>query len=683
MKKITFTLLVAITIASCKSNINQGEENKSVDTTFNYIADRFADVQVLRYKIPGFETLSLQQKKLAYYLYMAGLSGRDIFYDQKYKHGLLIRKTIEAIFNSYKGERTGDEWNKFLIYSQRFFFSNGNHHHYSADKLIPGCSTDYFLMLINESDANLLPLEGKTKEEFYLSIEKIVFDPAVDPKVVDLSAKDVVSASCNNFYENVTQSEAEDFYNNLRKSQPDNRSQFGFNSKLIKENGELKELVWKSGGMYGSAIDKIIFWLEKAETVAENEIQKQIIAKLIVFYKSGDPIDFDKYSMSWVKDSVSNIDVVNGFIEVYQDALQKKGAYESIVSMRDIEASKRIAAISHEAQWFEDNSPLVEEHKKTNVKGISAKVISIISEVGDAAPSTPIGINLPNNEWIREEHGSKSVSLGNIIDSYNYYKAKSPMIDEFGYNDQIKDRVRKYSALAGNLHTDMHEVIGHASGKINAGVGPSETTLKNYSGVLEEARADLVALYYILDNKLVDIGVMPSLEVGKTQYDMYLLNGLMAQLQRIEPGKNLEQAHMRNRQLVSSWVYEKGKKENVIEKITREGKTFFVVNDYEKLRLLFGQLLREIQRIKSVGDFNAGKSLVETYGVIVDQEILKEVHARFDKLNIAPYMGFIQPRLVPVMEGENITDVKVEYPDNFIDQMLEYGKEFSYLPIKN
>ena len=374
---------------------------------------------------------------------------------------------------------------------------------------------------------------------------------------------------------------------------------------------------------------------------------------------------------------------MNGFIEVYQDAMQKKGAFESAVSMKDMEATKRIAAISNEAQWFEDHSTIMDQHKKKTVKGISAKVITIIGEVGDGAPSTPIGINLPNNEWIREEHGSKSVSLGNIVASYNFCRSKSPMIDEFGSSPEMIDRVRKYGALCGELHTDMHEVIGHASGKINDGVGTTDQTLKNYAGVLEEGRADLVGLYYIMDKKLIDIGVMPTLEVGKAQYDNYIMNGMMTQLNRIEPGKNLEEAHMRNRQLIASWVYEKGKKDNVIEKVVRNNKTYFVIHDYDKLRVLFGDLLCEIQRIKSEGDFNAGKNLVENYGVKVDQAILKEVHERYEKLNVAPYMGFIQAKLVPVMDGDKITDVKVEYPKDFISQMLEYGKEYSFLGITN
>ncbi len=678
-------VLLILFSSSCgtKKEESASETLVSADTSFDYIADRFADIQVLRYQVKGFENLSLRQKKLSYYLYQAGLSGRDIFYDQKYKYNLTIRKTLEAILNTYRTTKSGEEWKKFITYSNRFFFSNGCHHHYSADKIIPEFFPAYLASLVEGCDEKILPLEGKSKKEFLEMIEPIVFNPNIDSKCVNLSAADVVKGSANNFYENVNQQEAENYYLALKKAQPDNRSQIGFNTKLIKEDGVITERVWKSGSMYGAAIDQIIFWLEKAVPVAENDIQSETLKKLILFYKTGDPVQFDNYSISWVGDTVSSIDVVNGFIEVYQDALQKKGAYESIVSMRDEEATKRIASISHEAQWFEDNSPIMDNHKKKNVKGISAKVITIISEVGDAAPSTPIGINLPNNEWIREEHGSKSVSLGNIVESYNYYKAKSPMIDEFGSSDEVKKRVRQYSALAGNLHVDMHEVIGHASGKINDGVGPTEQTLKNYSGVLEEARADLVALYYVMDQKLIDIGVMPNLETGKAEYDIYVLNGLMTQLQRIEPGKNLEESHMRNRQLNASWAYQKGMKEKVIEKVNRDGKTFFVINDYLKLRDLFGKLLREIQRIKSEGDFNAGKALVETYGVKVDQALLSEVRERFEKLNIAPYMGFIQPKLVPVMRGDSITDVTIEYPKTLIDEMLDYGKEYSFLPVRN
>ncbi len=673
-------------MAACNNSPKQAEQQtaSAADTSFNYMADRFADIQVLRYRLVGFDNLSLKQKQLAYYLYQAGLSGRDIFYDQKNKHNLRVRKTLECILNTYKGDKNTDDYKKFITYSQRFFFANGIHHHYSSAKMIPEFSFDYFKQLIGQSDQAQLPLGGMKADDFESMLKPVMWDPAVEGKEVDLSAGvDVVKASANNFYEGVTQKEVEDFYAAMKKNNSTDKSQMGINSKLVKENGKIVEKRWMVGGMYGAAIEKIVYWLDKATTVAENELQKKTLQLLINFYKTGDPKAFDDYNISWVGDTSSIVDANNGFIEVYQDALQKRGSFESIVSMKDFEATKRIAAISNEAQWFEDHSPIMDNHKKKNVKGISAKVITVIGEVADAAPATPIGINLPNNEWIRETYGSKSVSLGNIVEAYNYARNKSPMIDEFGSSKEVIERVRKYGALSSDLHTDMHEVIGHASGQINKGVGPTDQTLKNYAGILEEARADLVGLYYIMDQKLIDIGVMPSLEVGKAQYDSYILNGMMTQLYRIKEGDNLEEAHMRNRQLIASWAFEKGAKDKVIEKVTRDGKTYLVINDYDKLRNLFGQLLKEIQRIKSEGDFAGGKNLVETYGVKTDQALLKEVHQRYSKLNIAPYMGFIQPKLVPVMSGDSITDVKIEYPESFIGQMLEYAKDYSFLPVEN
>ncbi|TAH38971.1 MAG: dihydrofolate reductase [Bacteroidetes bacterium] len=680
---ILLSISFLLTSPACKQKAEHNETTSS-DSDFNYIADRFSDIQVLRYKVPGFEDLSVDEKELAYYLYEAGLCGRDIFYDQKYRHGLLIRKTLEAILNSYTGDKHVPEWKLFEEYCNRVFFANGIHHHYSGAKMLPAFNQEYFANLVLNSDPSQLPLNGLSIANFKQKLSPIIFDPTVDPKNVDLSdGKDVILASSNNFYRDVTQKEAEDYYNELKAKNPDDKSQIGLNSQLVKMDGKISERVWKIDGMYGPAITKIVYWLEKAQGVAKNEAQRNTIGKLINFYRSGKPKDFDEYNIAWVKDTSARIDFVNGFIEVYQDALQKKGCFESIVSLKDLEATKRIKTISKEAQWFEDNSTLMEEHKKKNVIGITAKVITVIGEVGDAAPATPIGINLPNSEWIGEDYGSKSVSLGNIVEAYNYYRAKSPMIEEFGASQEVKDRSKKYYALSDELHTDMHEVIGHASGIINKGVGTTDQTLKNYAGVLEEGRADLVALYYCLDQKLVDIGVMPSLETGKAQYDYYIMNGMMTQLQRINPGDNLEQAHMRNRQMVASWAFEKGAKDNVIEKVVREGKTYFVINDYTKLRALFGELLRETQRIKSEGDFEAGKNLVETYGVKVDQNLLQEVHKRYENLKIAPYMGFIQPRLVPIMKENKIVDVKIEYPSSLIEQMLEYGKKYSYLPVEN
>ncbi len=652
--------------------------------TFNVESERFADLQILRYQVPGFDELSLQQKQLAYYLYQAALSGRDIIYDQKYKHNLRIRRTLDAIYTSYNGDKNSEDWKKFQTYTKRVWFSNGIHHHYSNAKLMPEFSYEYFQQLIKNSDQSKLPLDGMNAEQFTAMLKPVMFDKSVDAKLVNLAPNiDNVKASANNFYEGVTAKEVEDFYATKMKKGETEPVMYGLNSKLVKENGKLVEKTWKVGGMYSPAIEKIVFWLEKAITVAENDKQKDALQKLVKYYKSGDLKDFDEYCIAWVKDIDSRLDVVNGFIEVYGDAIGKRGSYESVVSLKDMDATKRIAAIAKEAQWFEDNSPLMPEHKKKDVKGISAKVITAIVEAGDAAPSTPIGINLPNSNWIREKHGSKSVSLGNIVYSYNVVGAKSPSMKEFAFSQEIIDRAKQYGALAGELHTDMHEVIGHASGVINKGVGTPDQTLKNYANTLEEARADLVALYYIMDPKLVQIGVMPSLEVGKAEYDNYILNGLMLQLNRVEFGEHLEEAHMRNRQLNAGWAYEKGKKDNVIEKVTRDGKTYFKINDYNKLRTIFGELLREIQRIKSEGDYKAATALVEGYGVKVDPVLHKEVKERFAKLNIAPYKGFIQPRLVAVMDGDKITDVKVEYPTSFEQQMLGFGREYSFLPNKN
>ena len=654
------------------------------DPNFNVEAQAFADLQVLRYEVPGFSNLTLQQKKLAYYLYEAALCGRDIIYDQKSKYGILLRKTIETIYGSYSGDKNSEDWKKFEAYCGRFWFSNGNHHHYSNVKFIPECSYEYFAGLVASSDTAALPKDaGESTEKFLARIKPMLYDMKFEPKVVDLRPNvDNVVNSSNNFYEGVTQKEVEAYY--AKFDTKGNAPSWGLNSKVMKENGQIVEKVWKSGGMYGAAIDKIIGWLEKAAGVAEDATQKKSLELLVQFYKTGDLKIFDDYSIAWVDTtSHASIDAVNGFIEVYLDAIGKKGSYESTVSLKDMESTKRIAAIAKEAQWFEDNSSIMPEHKKKAVKGITAKAITVIVESGDAAPSTPIGINLPNADWIRKEHGSKSVSLSNIVHSYNVSSAKSGMLDEFAVNDTVRERMKKHGALASDLHTDMHECIGHASGQINEGVETTDKTLKNYASCLEEARADLVALYFIMDKKLVDIGVMPSLEVGMAEYDSYLMNGMMTQLTRLKPGEQLEEAHMRNRAVNARWVYEHGKKDNVVEFVKKDGKTYVRVNDYNKCRELFGQLLREIQRIKSEGDYKAGKDLVENYGVKVDPVLHKEVLERFVKLGIKPYKGFIQPKLTPVMNGSDITDVKIEYPDNFYQQMMEYGKNYGYLPVKN
>jgi dipeptidyl-peptidase-3 len=646
---------------------------------FSYRAEQFADLQVLRYKIPGFEKLTPKEKELAYYLYQAALCGRDIIWDQHNKHNLAIRRTLENIYTTYKGDKNSEDYKKFVVYTKRIWFSNGIHHHYAKYKILPEFSEAYFEELVKNSDAKGFPMPVN---EVLSKLKPVIFDPNIDAKGVDLDpSKDVIQASANNNYEGVTQKEVEEFYKAKINPNDPTPVSYGLNSKLVKENGQLVEKVWKVGGMYSQAIEKIVFWLEKALTVAENEKQKKWMQLLIEYYKTGDLKKFDEYNIAWVQDTESKLDAVNGFIEVYGDALGYRGAFESVVSFRDEEATKRIAAISKEAQFFEDNSPIKPEHKKKNVVGITAKVITVITESGDASPSTPIGINLPNADWIRKNHGSKSVNLGNIVDAYNLSAAGSGFLEEFAYNQEEIELEKKYGALADNLHTDMHEVIGHASGQLNP--GKSTDMLKNYASTLEEARADLVALYYLMDKKLIEIGVMSTLDVGKAAYNDYISNGLMKQLVRLKEGEDLEEAHMRNRQLVAAWVYEKGKKDNVIEKVKKDGKTYFVIRNYEKLRGLFGDLLREIQRIKSEGDYEAGKKLVESYGVKVDKELHKEVLERYKKLNIAPYRGFINPVLIPVEKDGKIVDVQVKYPANFDEQMLYYAKNYSYLPVSN
>ncbi|MEO7315748.1 MAG: hypothetical protein ABIW47_11205 [Ginsengibacter sp.] len=689
------TLFASILIGAVSFSCNSGSDTTKVeivkDTTategydpdFQVTAQSFADLKILRYQVPGFNQLSLQQKQLAYYLSEAALAGRDIFYDQNSKNGLSIRKTLEAIYGTYSGDKSSPDWKKFEEYCGRVWFSNGNHHHYGNEKFFPEITPAYFATVAKASDSTLFPInEGESFEAFLARIQPIIYDPKIEPKLVDLQANiDNVKASSVNFYEGVTQKEVEDFYGKMDSK--GNPPMWGLNSKVVKENGQVMEKVWKVGGMYSPAIEKIVYWLEKASTVAENAQQKKALNLLAQFYKTGDLHTFDEYSIAWVNDVNSRIDVVNGFIEVYHDPLGIKASFESVVSIKDMEATKRIEAIAKEAQWFEDNSPLMPEHKKKNVKGIIAKAITVVMEAGATAPAGPIGINLPNNDWIRKEHGSKSVSISNIVHSYNVDGATSGMIDEFAVNDSVKGRIKKFGDITSDLHTDMHEAIGHASGQLNPGVETTDKTLKTYASTLEEARADLVALYYMLDQKLVDIGVMPSIDAGKAEYDSYMMNGLMTQLTRIKPGNNLEEAHMRNRQLNARWVYEKGKADNVVQFVKKDGKTYVQINDYNKLRQLFGELLREIQRIKSEGDYTAGKNLVETYGVKVDQALHKEVLERFNALNIKPYKGFIQPKYIPVMDGDKITDVKIEYPTNFFEQMMEYGKKYAFLPVHN
>lgn len=647
-------------------------EEKTDD--FQYQTEQFADLKIVRYKIPGFDMLPASQKELVYYLTQAGLSGRDIIWDQNYKHNLTIRRALENIVNNYQGDKASEDYENFMVYTKRVWFSNGIHHHYSMSKIMPDFSKEYLQQLLTE-----------TNTELAAEIVDILFDPELDAKRVNLDpTKDLIGGSANNFYgDGVTEKDVDAYYEGVIDKSDSKPISYGLNSQLVRGEGDqLEERVWKSGGMYGEAIDKIIFWLEKAVTVAENDKQKHALELLVKYYQTGDLKTWDEYNIAWVADVESNVDYINGFVEVYGDAKGFRGTYESIVQLKDFEASERMQVLSQNVQWFEDNSSIMDEHKKPNVTGVTYKVINVAGEAGDASPSTPIGVNLPNANWIRASHGSKSVSLGNIVLAYSKSGGKG-MLAEFAFSEEEVARTEEHGDLASKLHTALHEVVGHASGKLNDGVGTPKETLKNYSSTLEEGRADLVALYYLLNPEMVELGLMPSLEVGKAEYDSYIRNGMMAQLRRLEPGAVIEEAHMRNRQLVAAWCFEKGVEENVIERVQRDGNTYFKINDYEKLQVLFGELLREIQRIKSEGDYDAGRALVEDYGVQVDKELHEEVLRRSEKLNLAPYGGFINPVLVPVEENGKIVDIKVEYPDDFTNQMLQYAKEYSFLPSKN
>ena len=639
---------------------------------------------MLRYQVPGFADLSNQQKELLYYLSQAALSGRDIMYDQNYKHNLRIRRTIEEVLKNYSGDRQSQSFANFLSYAKQMWFANGIHHHYSGAKFTPLFDQEYFSEIIMAStEGSQFPLrEGQSLVQLVAELTPIIFDPTIDPKKVNTAdGVDKVATSAVNFYEGVTEQEVVDFYATRSTNDDDTPVSHGLNSKLTKVDGEIVEQVWRVGGMYNDALEQVVYWLERAIDVAENEKQKKTFELLVKYYRSGDLEDFDAYNIAWVEDIDSTVDVINGFIEVYNDPLGYRGSFESVVSFRDAEATLRISAIGDRAQWFEDNSPILNEHKKADVTGIDGKVITVVMESGDASPATPIGINLPNSSWIRAQHGSKSVSLGNIVGAYNSSPSKT--LAEFAYSEEEILRSRTHSEQAGDLHTDMHEVIGHASGQINPGVGTTRETLRQYASTLEEGRADLVALYYIMDPMLIEIGVMDSLDVGRSEYDAYIRGGAMLQLYRLQPGELVEEAHMRNRQLVALWSYEQGLEDNVIERVVRDGKTYFVVNDYEKLREIFGRLLREIQRIKSEGDFEAARELVENYGTQVDQELHAEVLQRYAALEVAPYSGFINPRIVADDENGVVSNVRVEYPNDFMAQMLEYAEDYSFLPTDN
>ena len=651
---------------------------------FDYTVEQFADLQILRYRVPGFENLSLQQKELVYYLTEAALQGRDILFDQNGKYNLRIRRTLEAVYTGYKGDKNTPDFKAMEVYLKRVWFSNGIHHHYGSEKFVPGFAPEFFKEAVLSVDASTLPLaEGQTAEQLCDELFPVIFDPAVMPKRVNQAAReDLVLTSACNYYDGVTQKEAEDFYNAMKDPKDETPVSYGLNSRLVKENGKIQEKVWKVGGLYGQAIDKIVYWLKKAEGVAENPEQKAVISELIKFYETGDLKTFDEYAILWVKDLNSLVDFVNGFTESYGDPLGMKASWESLVNFKDMEATHRTEIISGNAQWFEDHSPVDKQFKKDEVKGVSAKVITAAILAGDLYPATAIGINLPNSNWIRSHHGSKSVTIGNITDAYNKAAHGNGFNEEFVYSDAELQLIDKYADLTGELHTDLHECLGHGSGKLLPGVDPD--ALKAYGSTIEEARADLFGLYYVADPKLVELGLTPNEDAYKAEYYTYLMNGLMTQLVRIEPGNNVEEAHMRNRQLIARWVFEKGAADKVVELVKKDGKTYVVVNDYEKLRALFGELLSEIQRIKSTGDYQGAHDLVENYAVKVDPALHAEVLERYKKLNLAPYKGFVNPKYEAVVDAAGkITDVKVTYDEGYAEQMLRYSKDYSNLPSIN
>ena len=647
---------------------------------FDYTVEQFADLQILRYRVPGFEDLSLKQKELVYYLTEAALQGRDILFDQNGKYNLTIRRMLEAVYTGYKGDKNTPDFKAMEVYLKRVWFSNGIHHHYGSEKFVPGFTPEFFRQAVQSVDAATLPLaEGQTVEQLCEEVFPVIFDPTVMPKRVNQAAgEDLVLTSACNYYDGVTQQEAEDFYNALKNPQDETPVSYGLNSRLVKEDGKIQEKVWKVGGLYGQALEKIVYWLKKAEGVAETPEQKAVIAKLMEFYETGDLKTFDEYAILWVKDLNSRIDFVNGFTESYGDPLGMKASWESLVNFKDLEATQRTELISGNAQWFEDHSPVDGQFKKEKVKGVSAKVITAAILAGDLYPATAIGINLPNANWIRSHHGSKSVTIGNITDAYNKAAHGNGFNEEFVYSDAELQLIDKYADVTDELHTDLHECLGHGSGKLLPGVDPD--ALKAYGSTIEEARADLFGLYYVADPKLVELGLTPSADAYKAQYYTYLMNGLMTQLVRIEPGNNVEEAHMRNRQLIARWVYEKGAAEKVVELVKKDGKTYVVINDYEKVRDLFGRLLAEIQRIKSTGDYAGAHDLVEAYAVKVDPALHAEVLERYKKLNLAPYKGFVNPKYEVVTDADGtITDVTVTYDEGYAEQMLRYSKDYSTL----
>lgn len=675
-----YSCLAAAALTACAP---QKQEEAPADN-FNYSVEHFADLEILRYQVPGFEELTPQQKEMIYYLSQAAIEGRDILYDQNCKHNLCIRRTLEAIYENYQGDKNSADFKNMETYLKRVWFSNGIHHHYSGDKFIPEFSQNFFAEAVKSLDPKLLPLmEGETPEALIEKLTPVIFDPSTYAKRTNLAAgQDLLLTSACNYYEGVSQAEAEAFYGAMKDPNDTTPISYGLNSKLVKENGQLVEKTYKVGGMYSAALEKVVYWLEKAASVAENPQQKAVIEKLIEFNKTGDLKQFDEYCILWVSDHASQIDFVTGFTETYGDPLGLKASWEAVTNFKNIEATKRTEIISSNAQWFEDHSPIDAQYKKEEVKGVSAKVITAAMLGGDCYPATPIGINLPNSNWIRHDYGSKSVTIENITEAYDKSALGNGFAEEFMWSDVERERAKNFGSLTNNLHTDLHECLGHGSGKLLPGVDPD--ALKEHGSTIEETRADLFGLYYMGDPIMLELGLLPDAEAYKAEYYQFMMNGLMTQLTRIEPGKNIEESHMRNRQLIASWVMEKGAADKVVEFVQRDGKTYVVINDYEKLRELFGALLKEIQHIKSTGNYEAAKQMVENYAVNVDPVLHKEVLARYEKLNLAPYKGFINPVYTPIYdENGKITDVTVSYTEGYAEQHLRYSKEFATLPTYN
>jgi dipeptidyl-peptidase III len=663
--------------------ISQPSTDSAADD-FNYFVDQFEDLRVLKYKLSGFESLPLQKKKFIYFLSEAALAGRDILWDQNFRYNLLIRKTIEAIIEGYSANKETAEYKAFLVYAKMIFFANGIHHHYSSDKFKPGFTRSYFASLVKGTDPGKLSMEtGQTSDQLLSLLTPILFDETLfSRKVEQKTGSDMIARSASNFYEGVNQEEVEKFYSGRIDTNDPRPVSIGLNSKVLKINGELAEEVYKYDGKYGDAIRKIILWLEKAISAAETEMQTEELGILIKYYETGDLKIWDEYNVAWAKNTEGFVDYINGFIEIYEDPLGMKATWEAVVEYTDIEASERTKIITANSQWFEDNSPVQPQYCKEKVTGIDARVINVAMLGGDCYPASPLGINLPNANWIRKEVGSKSVTLANITKAYDISAQGNGFLEEFAADKEEVERIKKYGSVSDALHTDLHECVGHASGKLAEGTDPN--SLKNYASPLEEARADLFALYYIPDRKIYDLGLLPDEDAGKAAYDAYIRNGLLTQTVRIRPGKDIEEAHMRCRSTISHWVYERGKVENVVEFFKHDGKTYVKINDYRRLRILFGELLREIQRIKSEGDFEAGKKLIEEYGVKVDCSLHTEILERYAQLNLAPYTGFVNPELIPEYNSDGeITDVRVKYIDDYLGQMMYYGKNYSFLPVKN